>query len=324
MSAPVLARPAVTVIIPAYDDASDLARALELARAQTLREIEIIVVDDCSAVPVVPAVLDIAASDSRVHVIRREANGGVFAAQSTGIESATGKYIYLGSTNDPIEPDFLATATDALDRNLAAGMCFLDPGVVSGQPERRQAFSLHLADRTIFFEPDLFAERLRYRPFHLSSNTVVFRAEVLRAVGGCRSEFGLYADWFACVVSALRAGAVYVPRVLAYSRIHDDAFSHPRHWSNSVRSDYAATALRAIVAEFPEICPRLRRSLVASEFGLCVLVALREDPSVRPMVGLDALAMASLRDAWSLVRKFMPVDGRRLVRKIVMSTRKAA
>ena len=152
----------------------------------------------------------------------------------------------------------------------------------------------------------------------------MFRADVLRAVGGCRSEFGLYADWFACVVAALRAGAVYIPRVLAYSRIHDDAFSNPRHWSTSVRSGYAAAALRAIAAEFPEICPRLRHSLIVSEFGLCVLVALRDDPGVRPMVGLDGLAMASLRDAWGLVRKFMPVDGRRLVRKIAMNARKAA
>ena len=82
--------------------------------------------------------------------------------------------------------------------------------------------------------------------------------------------------------------------------------------------------MRAIAAEFPEICPRLRRSLIISEFGLCVLVALREDHGVRPMVGLDGLAMASLRDAWGLVRKLMPADGRRLVRKLAMNTRRAA
>ena len=63
---------------------------------------------------------------------------------------------------------------------------------------------------------------------------------------------------FACVVAALRAGAVYIPRVLAYSRIHYDAFSDPRHWSTSVRSSYAAAVLHAIAAEFPDICPRLR------------------------------------------------------------------
>jgi GT2 family glycosyltransferase len=315
-----LARPIATIIIPTYNDAGDLARALELACAQTLRDIEIIVVDDGSAVPVSPAV----SSDPRVSVIRRDVNGGVFAAQNTAIERATGKYIYLGSTNDPIDPEFLAVATGELDANPAAGMCFFDPGVVSGEPEQKQGFSLHLADRATYFEPDQFAERLRHRPFHLSSNTVVFRNDALRAVGGCRSEFGIYADWFACVVAALRSGAVYIPRVLAFSRIHDSAFSNPRLWSNSVRSGYAATALRAIAAEFPEICPRLRHSLITSEFGLCVLVALREDPRVRPMVGLDGLAMASLRDAWGLVCKLMPADGRRLVRKLAMNARKAA
>lgn len=320
MSIAALARPVATIIIPTYNDAVYLARALELACAQTLRDLEIIVVDDGSAVPVPPAVN----RDPRVSVIRRDVNGGVFAAQQSGIALATGKYIYLGSTNDPIEPEFLAASVEALEANAAAGICFLDPGVVSGEPEQCQGFSLNLADKTTYFEPDQFAERLRHRPFHLSSNTVVFRHDVLHAIGGCRSEFGLYADWFACAVAALRSGAVYIPRVLAYSRIHDSAFSNPRLWSSSVRSGYAATALRAIAAEFPEICPRLRHSLITSEFGLCVLVALREDPKVRPMVGLDGLAMASLRDTWGLVRKYMPVDGRRLVRKLAMNTRKAA
>lgn len=316
--------PIATIVIPTYNDVEDLAVALELARAQTLRDIEIIVVDDCSKVPVESAVRVAVGSDPRVSVIRRETSGGVFAAQNTGIEKAQGRYIYLGSTNDPIKPDFLEAATGALDNSPAAGICFFDPGIVSGKPELRQSFPLHLAEQTTYFEPDHFAERLRHRPFHLSSNTALFRADALRTVSGCRSEFSLYADWFACVVTALRSGAVYIPRVLAYSRIHDDAFSNPQHWDTATRSRYAGAALRAIAAEFPEICPRLRHSLIVSEFGLRVLLALREDPNLWSLVGFYGLAMASFRDAWSLVRKIMPAAGRRFVRKIAMTTRKAA
>src|ERR1700686_4688862 len=99
MSATMSRRPLATIIIPTYNDVEDLHRALELACAQTLRDIEIIVVDDCSTIPVEPDVREIVDSDPRVSVIRRASNGGVFEAQNTGIKAAHGKYIYLGSTN---------------------------------------------------------------------------------------------------------------------------------------------------------------------------------------------------------------------------------
>ena len=323
MSVPGSRSPIATIIIPTFNDVDHLVAALEIACRQTLRDLEIVVVDDNSAVPVDNAVRTIAGTSAKVTVIRRQVTGGVFAAQKTGIASAGGKYIYLGSTNDPIELDFIEIAVGALELYPAAGMFFSDPGVISLRAERRESHPLYLAGHQTYFDPDQFAALIRQRPFHISSNTVVFRADALRAIGGCRSEFGLYADWFCCTVTALRAGAVYSPRVLAYSRIHEGAFSDPRVWNTGLRTQYAGTVLRAIATEFPDICPRLRYSHAVSAFGLRVLVALREDPALRPLVGIGGLAMASLRGAWGLVRQFMSGNVRRLVRKIAMNTRKA-
>jgi len=316
--------PIATVIIPTFNDVDHLVDAIEFARRQTLREIEIIVVEDNSAEPVDAAVRAVAGSDDRVSVIRRQTTGGVFAAQNTGIESARGKYIYLGSTNDPIEPDFIETAVGALERWLVAGMFFSDPGIIPVNSEQRESQPLYLAKQEIFFGPDQFADMIRHRPFHISSNTVVFRADSLRAIGGCRTEFGLYADWFSCNVTALRSGAVYVPRVLAYSRVHEEAFSDPSRWNTSIRVRYAGTVLRAIATELPEICSRLRRSRAVSEFGVGVMLALCKEPVFRPLIGLGGLAMALLRGAWGLVRRFMSDNGRRLVRRIAMTSRVVA
>src|ERR1051326_5965750 len=91
-----------------------------------------------------------------------------------------------------------------------------DAGVIMDPGNEREPFPLHLPSREMWFAPDDFAARLRRRPFHISSNAVVFRTSAIRATGGCRPELELYGDWFACVVTALRDGAVYIPRVMAY------------------------------------------------------------------------------------------------------------
>jgi glycosyltransferase involved in cell wall biosynthesis len=308
-------RPLATVVIPTYNDVDHLLAALELIQAQTWPHIEIIVADDASAEPVEPRVRGWPGCDERISIVRRTANGGVVAALQTGLARARGEYVYLASTNDTVEPGFLEASIAALERHRRAGMCFSDSGIIVGWNGKRQDFPLHLARGETWFEPDDIAARLRRRPFHVSSNTAVFRSHSLKAIGGCRPELGLYADWFACIVTALSSGAVYVPRVLAYSRLHADAYSASARWTDAARARYAAAAIEAIAAELPEILPRLRRSAALSDFGLRVLAQLARDPRYRSMIGVDAFWTAALRAGW---RHMLPRGSRRFLRRVAM------
>jgi glycosyltransferase involved in cell wall biosynthesis len=307
-------RPLATVVIPTYNDADLLIGALERFKAQTWPNVEIVVADDGSAQPVEPKVRAWPGYDERISVVRRAANGGVPAALQTGLAHARGDYVHLSSTNDLVEPHFLETSIAALERHPQAGMCFCDAGIVTEASGERAPFPLHLAPRATSFAPDAFAARLRGRPFHVSSNAVVFRTRALKATGGSRAELELYADWFACMVTALRDGAVYVPQVMAYSRVHADAYSGRRR-GRAERVALAAAAIRAITAEAPDILPRLRLSAALSDFGLPVLLGLLRNPQARPMVAADTLWVALLRTGW---RGIVPRSGRSLLRRLVM------
>lgn len=96
--------PKISVIIPVYNVAPYLRQCLDSVVRQTLREIEIICVDDGST-DGSPAILrEYAAKDSRVKVIRQE-NGGVSAARNTGLAAVTGSWIGWADPDDWIEPD---------------------------------------------------------------------------------------------------------------------------------------------------------------------------------------------------------------------------
>ncbi|MBV9427607.1 MAG: glycosyltransferase family 2 protein [Bradyrhizobiaceae bacterium] len=306
--------PLATVVIPTYNDAHLLLGAIERFQAQTWPNVEIVVADDGSDQPVEPKVRNWPGYDERVTVVRRATNGGVPAALQVGLERARGEFVHLSSTNDLVEPDFLQTNITALERDPRAGLCFCDAGIVMDPGNEREPFPLHLAPRETWFAPEDFAARMRSRPFHISSNAVVFRTGAIKATGGCRPDLELYGDWFACMVTALRDGAVYVPRVMAYSRVHAGAYSgRPRPLATRVK--LAAAALRAIAAEAPEILPRLRRSAALSDLGLPVLLGLLRDPHARAIVSADTLWVALLRTGW---RGVLPRSGRRLLRRMTM------
>jgi len=303
-----------TVVIPTYNDAHLLIGALERCKQQTWPNVEIVIADDGSDEPVEPKVRTWPGYDERVTVVRRAKNGGVPAALQTGLEHARGEFVHLSSTNDLAEPDFLQTSIAALERHSGAGLCFSDAGIIMDPGNEREPFPLHLAPRETWFAPDDFAARLRRRPFHISSNAVVFRTSAIRATGGCRPELEVYGDWFACMVTALRDGAVYVPRVMAYSRVHAGAYSaRPRE--RDTRIKLAAAAIRAIAVEAPDVLPRLRRSAALSDLGLPVLLGLLRDPRARAIVSADTLWVALLRTGW---RRILPRSGRRLLRRLTM------
>jgi len=92
-----------SVIIPAYNVAGYLERCLDSVLAQTLKDYEVIVVDDGSTDDT-PKIADAYAKmDGRITVIHKK-NEGVSTARNTGIELAKGEYFLFFDGDDFVEP----------------------------------------------------------------------------------------------------------------------------------------------------------------------------------------------------------------------------
>ena len=101
--------PLVSVIIPCYNSASTITRALHSVSCQSC-DLEIIVVDDCSSDESATIVQKYAESSRYpVHLIRLDKNSGVSSARNAGLESAQGKYVTFLDADDEWLPEFLET-----------------------------------------------------------------------------------------------------------------------------------------------------------------------------------------------------------------------
>ncbi len=98
-------KPMVSVIIPTYNRAHVLGRAIRSVLDQTYQDFELIVVDDGSSDHTGEVVATFA--DPRIHYLRHEKNRGAAAARNTAIKTAQGEYIASLDSHDEWLPEKL-------------------------------------------------------------------------------------------------------------------------------------------------------------------------------------------------------------------------
>jgi CDP-glycerol glycerophosphotransferase len=118
--------PDVSVVVIVYNDAARLPAAVDSVLGQTLRNLEVIIVDDCStdATPKVAARL---AQHPKVRLVRLERNsGGCSLPRNVGIDRARGRYVVFLDSDDTLDMHAclnLVAAAEEYDADLVSGVC---------------------------------------------------------------------------------------------------------------------------------------------------------------------------------------------------------
>ena len=102
-------QPSVSVIIPVYNIEKHLEKCLDSVIGQTLKDIEIIVVNDGSTDNSLDIITQYARKDSRIVIVDKP-NEGLAYARKSGIEAAHGKYVQHLDGDDFLEPDAFQTS----------------------------------------------------------------------------------------------------------------------------------------------------------------------------------------------------------------------
>ena len=114
---------AVTVVMANYNGDRHIAVAVRSVLAQTLTDLELIVVDDASTDSSLDVLAVAAADDPRVIVIRQPANAGPGAARNRALERARGRWIAIVDSDDELEPDRLAAMVARAESDGADVVC---------------------------------------------------------------------------------------------------------------------------------------------------------------------------------------------------------
>lgn len=88
----------ISIVIPVFNRAHLVPRVIGSVLAQSYRNLDIVIVDDCSSDDIVEAVA--ALDDPRVRLIRRERNGGASACRNTGVAASRADWIAFHDSDD--------------------------------------------------------------------------------------------------------------------------------------------------------------------------------------------------------------------------------
>ncbi|RDW97006.1 glycosyl transferase [Gardnerella vaginalis] len=95
--------PAISIVVPAYNKEPYIKQCMDSLINQTLKNIEIIVVDDASSDNTLQILRDYEKKDSRVKIIAKEHNCGRHVARKTGVQETIGDYVLFVDADDEIE-----------------------------------------------------------------------------------------------------------------------------------------------------------------------------------------------------------------------------
>lgn len=201
---------ATSVLMAAYNpDPALLREAVGSVLAQTVRELELIVVDDGSEAPLAGLLEDV--RDERLRIVRHSANRGLSAARNTALRLARAPLVSHLDSDDAWEPDYLEHVLPQFD-DPGVGLVYANAAII-GHPH---------GNDTIIFDPaphpiDRFPKIAEQNPVPLLTATA--RTDAVRAAGG-------YARWLRstqdyhlwCRLAAAGWRFVFVDRRLARYR----------------------------------------------------------------------------------------------------------
>ena len=133
-----MSTPKVSVIIPIYNTELYVKDAILSITNQTLKEIEIILINDGSTDNSSQIIEQLACSDDRIQLYNQE-NQGQSVARNLGISKATGKYLYFMDSDDLLELDALECCYNKCDAD-ELDFVFFDADIISDNDELHLAF----------------------------------------------------------------------------------------------------------------------------------------------------------------------------------------
>jgi glycosyltransferase involved in cell wall biosynthesis len=102
----------VSVVMPVYDAAEYISDTLNSILSQSLKDIEVIIIDDNSADDTLKLLQSFAANDSRIHLVNNSQNIGAGASRNIGLKIASGEYIIFLDDDDYADANMLKRMYD--------------------------------------------------------------------------------------------------------------------------------------------------------------------------------------------------------------------
>ena len=235
-------RPRVVACMPAWNAEEFIEQTLDSLAAQTYPNLHILISDDASTDHTGAICQSFAARHGNCDYRRQAQNLGWIGNVNALLKSARGDYLFFAFHDDPLEPRYVESLVDALERNPAAILAYSD---------------IHVGERQLIYtEVDGVSNRferarriIRKNGYWWIPNRGLFRAKAVELTGGMRRHLGgeYSADWPWLLHLSLLGEFVRVPEPLLTKVFRDDGVS--TQWNRNMSRLKSSAVILACARE---------------------------------------------------------------------------
>jgi glycosyltransferase involved in cell wall biosynthesis len=187
--------PTVSVIVPVFNRATTVARAVDSVLRQTYSDFEVVAVDDCSTDDSASVIRSI--QDERIRVVVSERNLGIAGARNLGVANSRGHWVAFQDSDDEWLPRKLERQMDLLSRpgqsNFAVYCGMLRLGRLDAGNRRRIEMDYVPHPSVDRVDGDIL-DALLDRSF-VSTQTLVVRRDIFDELGGFDPDMPVLVDY---------------------------------------------------------------------------------------------------------------------------------
>lgn len=219
----------VSIIVTSYNHSEYLEQRLTSLLNQTYKNIEIIVIDDCSTDDSLDVLTKFEQfSNIMIHALKK--NQGYAAACNIGVGFSRGEFIMFAECDDFNEPTHVEILLEALHFNQSAGIVFCRSNMVDSHGKRFGSdFDYREAEFQKLCKTDTLIPQERAQRFFLiacvipNMSAALIRKRYYQAVRGLSSGYKACADWdFWCRMSR-HCDLYYIEKSLNNFRRHENS-----------------------------------------------------------------------------------------------------
>ncbi len=275
-------RPTLSVVLPHYNHAKLITRALDAFLEQSVQADEILILDDCSTDNSVEVIREYADKHPHIRLYEAPENGGVCVNANRGLEMVSGEFVYWAASDDFILPGFFEKSLDLLAEHPEAKMSC----TIGDWRDEESGMTSHvggaMGDQPAWYPPADALQLEKQGRLLIPSNTILWHRETLIALGGLDAELKWHSDWFLYMTFAYRHGFCFVPEPLAVFSLHPGGLSARTPDKEEEHREVLDGILRRLDSdEFRDIRQPIQESGALFVFGSPMRKLLESDPEYR-------------------------------------------
>jgi len=205
-----------SVIIPTYNRAHLVGRAIQSVLNQTYQDFELIIVDDASTDNTEDVIKEFQQKDNRIIYLKHDQNKGGSAARNTGIKISKGKYIAFLDSDDEWFPEKLEKQMNYIQ---SSNYGFMYCNMIINDKTNNTKKNLK-----IDFKDDIFIDLLK-NGSGICTSALLVKQSLLEKVGGFDESLPSYQDYDFLLRLSQKAKCGFLDEILLFYNLDENGIS---------------------------------------------------------------------------------------------------